>query len=502
MDASGELYFLNYGTGTIWRIGLAGPSMTLDRTAMGFGMQVANQASVRQTPAQTLRLAQTGSGTVTWTVTSASPWLTVSPTSGTGPANLTVSVQFAQGLSLSQTANLTFAFTNGSGPSTFPVTLSVFIGSSGSPFGQFDTPADNASNLAGSIAVTGWSIDDIAVSRVRIWRDPVSNEPQNGLVLIGDATLVEGARPDVLATFPNMPLASRAGWGYLLLTNFLPSLGNGTFRIHAFAEDGEGHSTQLGSKTITCANSGSTAPFGAIDTPTQGGTVSGTLTNFGWVLSPNPRHADPPNGGSVQIVIDGAVIGTVPSGWTSRADLTALFPSAQYPGVSNAVGNAPLDTTALSNGVHTIAWVVTDNLGAAAGIGSRYFTVANGASLRRAQSSALRTEVSAVSTEQPALTTVMGRRGFDPFAAYEPFEPGEDGRITIDVHELDRVELWVGPGAGGYSIVAGQPRPLPIGSQLDPESGRFTWHPGVGFVGTYDLVLNGRAVRIRIGAKP
>ena len=39
-------------------------------------------------------------------------------------------------------------------------------------------------------------------------------------------------------------------------------------------------------------------------------------------------------------------------------------------------------------------------------------------------------------------------------------------------------------------------------SQLDPESGRFTWHPGVGFVGTYDLVLNGRAVRIRIGAKP
>ena len=38
-----------------------------------------------------------------------------------------------------------------------------------------------------------------------------------------------------------------------------------------------------------------------------------------------------------------------------------------------------IDSTTLSNGVHTISWGVTDNAGNAEGIGSRYFTVLNGA---------------------------------------------------------------------------------------------------------------------------
>jgi hypothetical protein len=40
--------------------------------------------------------------------------------------------------------------------------------------------------------------------------------------------------------------------------------------------------------------------------------------------------------------------------------------------------------------------------------------------------------------------------------------------------------------------------PLPIGSSLNASTGLFTWQPGVGFVGSYDLVFvrwaNGRAV--------
>jgi hypothetical protein len=39
--------------------------------------------------------------------------------------------------------------------------------------------------------------------------------------------------------------------------------------------------------------------------------------------------------------------------------------------VGNALGVAGLDTTALSNGVHTIAWIVTANNGETDGIGSR-----------------------------------------------------------------------------------------------------------------------------------
>jgi hypothetical protein len=44
----------------------------------------------------------------------------------------------------------------------------------------------------------------------------------------------------------------------------------------------------------------------------------------------------------------------------------------------NALGVASFDSTPLTNGVHTISWLVTDNLGTASGIGSRYFTVSNG----------------------------------------------------------------------------------------------------------------------------
>lgn len=126
--------------------------------------------------------------------------------------------------------------------------------------------------VTGSIAVTGWAVDDIEVSQVRILRDPVAGEAA-GLIPIGTGVFVDGARPDVAALFPTMPRRSRGGWGYLMLTNFLPNLGNGTFRIHAYADDVDGHSTLLGSRTITCTNSTATTPFGAIDTPDQGATI-------------------------------------------------------------------------------------------------------------------------------------------------------------------------------------------------------------------------------------
>lgn len=508
VDANGELYFANY-SGVIYRIDSTGPAMHLDKSSLAFGAVSSNGAFTSQTASQTLRLSQAGAGVVTWTVASSAPsWLVVTPASGTGPAALNVSVRAAAGLSATQTANLTFTFTGGGPtPQTVPVTLRVASGSSQPPGGAFDTPIDGTAGLAGSIAVTGWALDDVQVTRVRIWRDPVGAETPGTLVFIGDASLVDGARPDVQAIFPSSPLSSRAGWGYLLLTNFLPNLGNGTFRLWAIAEDTDGHAVTLGSKTITCDNAGSAAPFGAIDTPDQGGVVSGVVTNFGWVLSPAPRRADPPAGGHVDLLIDGAIASAVPTGWTSRSDLTALFPAGQFPGIVSAVGNAMFDSTALANGVHTIAWVVTDNLGTASGVGSRYFTVANGTSLILtgavpAPDVSIAPGVSAMSSAQRAVFAdlpIVGRRGFDPYGGYEAFERDESGRITIRIPELGRVELWLGAGATGHAVTPGGPAALPIGSQLDPETGRFTWNPGAGFVGEYDFVLGGRTVRIVVG---
>ena len=48
---------------------------------------------------------------------------------------------------------------------------------------------------------------------------------------VAEAAAFVRTRPDVAALFPNSPQNTRAGWGYLMLTNFLPGLGNGTFTL-------------------------------------------------------------------------------------------------------------------------------------------------------------------------------------------------------------------------------------------------------------------------------
>ena len=102
---------------------------------------------------------------------------------------------------------------------------------SAAPVGAVDSPADNVTGVTGSLAITGWAVDDVDVTRVRIYRDSVPGEAPGQLVFVGDATMVEDARPDVAAMFPTNPQSVRAGWGYLLLTNMLPGLGNSTFRF-------------------------------------------------------------------------------------------------------------------------------------------------------------------------------------------------------------------------------------------------------------------------------
>ena len=72
---------------------------------------------------------------------------------------------------------------------------------------------------------------------------------------------------------------------------------------------------------------------------------------------------------------DGYVYVAMPTYGFDRADIAALFPG--YANTNSAVGYFTIDTRTLSNGVHTIAWVVRDSLGRAQGIGSRYFTVQN-----------------------------------------------------------------------------------------------------------------------------
>ena len=236
-----------------------------------------------------------------------------------------------------------------------------------------DTPAGGATGVTGALGVTGWALDDTGVQTVEIWRDAVSGEA-GGPLFVGSATFVAGARPDVAAAYPAYPNANRAGWGYMLLTNMLPGGGNGAYTLRLWAVDSDGARAFLGSRAITCANSTATKPFGTIDTPGQGQTVSGSAyVVFGWALTPQPS-AIPTNGSTIWVYVDGAPVGH-PVYNQYRSDIASLFPG--YANTDGAVGYYVLDTTTLANGIHSIAWSVTDDNGHADGIGSRYFWVQN-----------------------------------------------------------------------------------------------------------------------------
>ncbi|MDQ3486949.1 MAG: Ig-like domain-containing protein, partial [Acidobacteriota bacterium] len=71
-----------------------------------------------------------------------------------------------------------------------------------SPIGVLDTPIEGAT-VAGTVLVSGWALSDAGIARVAVYRDPMGNETQQ--VWIGDATFVEGVRPDVAAAFPGYP---------------------------------------------------------------------------------------------------------------------------------------------------------------------------------------------------------------------------------------------------------------------------------------------------------
>jgi hypothetical protein len=350
--------------------------------------------------------------------------------------------------------------------------FSVFESGSQSspPFGSFDAPSPDGATVAGSIAVSGWALDDVQVTRVSIYREPVAGEA-GPLVFIGNAVFVDGARPDVEKAFPTTPFNTRAGWGYLLLTNMLPNQGNGIFRLHAIAVDNEGNQTDLGTKTIVCANKSATFPFGAIDTPGQGEVVSGaSYINFGWALTPQPKSIAT-DGSTIQVVIDGVSIGH-PSYNFFRSDVSSLFP-----GLANSngpVGFLPLDTTALAEGIHTIAWLVFDNALAASGIGSRYFTVSNSAD---AQPAGLRAGADLGRAIATAAAVASEPRSF-----------------TIGPLSLLTVDLGVPNSAGcaatyaGYLAVDDTLRELPAGATLDAR-GRLAWQPGPAFHGSYHLTV-------------
>jgi hypothetical protein len=311
----------------------------------------------------------------------------------------------------------------------------------------------------------------------------------------------------------------------------------------------EGHVTLLGRSTqdstpttISVANDTIAKPFGAIDTPGQGDTVSGTITNFGWALTPDSGTTPlpgsimiPTDGSTMKVYIDGQFVAQVhanqcrdgvnnpvPAGVYCTDDVSNIFGNLTpqlplSPRTSNptkfrnldagraAIAWYTFDSTTLANGVHTIAWGVTDNNGRADGIGSRYFTVSNGTAdvmaLADAPAVVIGAEAS-VSGLPVDSDPVWGRTSFDTNRPWQAVEPGVGGARNARISSSGRLELYLGEGVdAGYLTANGSLRPLPVGSQL--RDGYFTWAPGPAYFGEYRLVFvrQGRQVPVTVSIR-
>lgn len=358
------------------------------------------------------------------------------------------------------------------------------------PFGSFDSPSEG-STVSGSIAVTGWALDDVGIAGVKIYREGRKGEEP---VFIGDALFVEGARPDIEQNFPGYPDNDKAGWGYMLLTYFLPDGGNGTFTLLATATDLEGNRVSLGTKTIHCDNAGAVKPFGAMDTPAMGGTVEpGLYRNQGWVLTPLPNMIAL-DGSTINVYVDGVFLGH-PVYNIYREDIASLFPG--YANSSGACGYFDLDLTGTADGVHTIYWTAEDEAGNADGIGSRYFTVQASqgpqGSVKSPAQSETRQNPAALRVDDAGFVTIKKgvSRNIDPETVY----PDGSGTVRIEMKNSERLEVHLSNPDDlsivytGYSMVGGKLKGLPAGSTLDAKRGIFYWQPGPAFHGNYRFMF-------------
>lgn len=536
---------------------VAGPLVATPSSLRFSATKSGSGALVHVTDPQAITIGSTGE-TTAWTASADQSWVVLSPGSGQSAGLLTVSIANPNTVQGAATAIVTVTPTT---PGLMPTTVSVSLSISqtpstptSAPFGQVDTPAQSATGLAGAIAVTGWALDDIGVTTVKVYRNclnfqpPCHNVSGHDVVHVGDAMFVAGARPDVEAAFSSFPQAYRAGWGLQVLSNMLPRVpdqpfgGQGALTFYVFATDEEGNVRLLGRSqtdqtptSVTLDNDGLAKPFGTIDTPGQGATVSGTISNFGWVLTPDSNTvadatdvALPNDGSTMTVFIDGAPIGTVaynqcrgsvgnpvPVSVFCNDDVSNIFgqptPQSTFTqrtsnptGFRNldagrgAIGAFSFDTRSLTNGMHSIAWGVTDSAGRSEGIGSRNFFVLNTSAdpaVMREEVEALgrgpaqsRGEVGTLPAAIDDASPVVGRAGFSLWAPTIELVADNNGDRFVQIEQSGRLELQLGRGVeGGYLVANGSLRDLPLGSLLDAVTGQFTWAPSAAFLGTYRL---------------
>jgi hypothetical protein len=232
--------------------------------------------------------------------------------------------------------------------------------------------------VAGVVAVTGFVLSHNSIDKIELFIDDI-DVPANRAVL-------NLSRPDVTAAFPSFAGSPNSGAGWI--TSFLArNYPSGPHELRLKVTEGGVGSTTFGPITVNVDNTINQAPFGNIDLPAAGAAASGSLAVLGWALDDSDiDHLDFLADGTIWAsAIGRGGVGNASFGGT-RPDVFAAFPD--FPGTSfpdpkslysGFVAN--LDTTQLSDGLHTISVRATDNQGSAREIGSVQIQVMNNGSL-------------------------------------------------------------------------------------------------------------------------
>ena len=241
--------------------------------------------------------------------------------------------------------------------STISTTFTIANLTSSNPLHlDIDVPRKQSAPFSGAATFAGWAVaDNGSIASVQIYVDGVAR----GTAQYG------ASRPDVCAAYPNRAGCPNVGWTFSLDTT---TLTNGAHTVEADAVSSTGEHATIGS-SFTVANSFAGNPITiSIDQPAGDASPYQGLAQFsGWALDQSSAIS------GVSISIDGVPYGAAQYG-VSRPDICAVYSTA--PGCPNVGWSILVDTTHLTDGVHTIG-VTANSANGAYAVVSWVFTVAN-----------------------------------------------------------------------------------------------------------------------------
>jgi hypothetical protein len=230
--------------------------------------------------------------------------------------------------------------------------------------GAIEIPVEGAL-VSGYVPVSGFALNGNLVSNVDLYVDGTAD--QNLVTAPGGAN-INLPRADVIQAFPAYAGTAGVNPGWQMSFR-AANYSNGFHTLFVRITDVTGCCYFLAARTIRIDNSKNQAPFGAVDFPKPEGSVqaNGVLEVAGWAL--DDRIVD-----HVDILVDGLLERQAVTG-IYRPDVAAMYPDKPGALVAGYILN--LDSTRMTNGVHTITVRAVDDQGLQGLLGVRRIQVFN-----------------------------------------------------------------------------------------------------------------------------